>query len=122
MIRIGIDGVYRTVPSPTLFEAKLNPQQKTAERNNNGRLLRETLPDKWTLDFEWRFGSPADHYEWFKYLRNLTRLDFEVQFPSPEGEMETSTFYISPISSKMLSYKGGVAGSWETIKCSFVEV
>ena len=37
MIKITVDGIEKAVPAPTLFEAVVNPQQKTAERNEIGR-------------------------------------------------------------------------------------
>ena len=122
MIKITVDGVEKSVPAPTVFEAVLNPQQKTAERNANGRLMRETLPNKWSLSLEWEFNTPQEHYEWFAYLETLTRIDFLVQFPSPAGVMKQAEFYVSPISAKMINYSRGPAGWWKNLKCAFIEV
>lgn len=122
MIKVILEGIEKNVPAPTVFEAVLNPQQKTAERNANGRLMRETLPDKWSLTFEWKFSTPDEYYAWFAYLETLTRVDFFVRFPSPAGVMKQAEFYVSPISAKMINYSRGEAGWWDTLKCAFIEV
>lgn len=122
MMTIIHNGAVKAVPACSVFEATLNPLQKTAERNGNGKMIRETLPDKWTLKMEWEFKTPQDFYEWFNYLKALTRVDFTVQFPAPTGNLETATFYISPISATMLSMRKGTSGMWKNLKCNFVEV
>jgi len=109
-------------PGPTVFNATVNPQQKSAERNGNGTLIRETLPDKWSIDCEWEFGTPQEFYNWFNTLRTLTRINFPVSFPAPSGVIETATFYISPISCTMINFAVGASGWWKPMKCSFVEV
>jgi len=119
---IKVNGVVKKIPPFTALDATLNPQQKSAERNGNGRLVRETLPDKWTLQMEWEFKTPEAYYEWFNFLASLTRVDFEVCFPAPTGQMETKTMYISPISAKLINFSKGTSGWWKTLKCSFVEV
>lgn len=115
-------GVARVAPAPTVLEVTINPQQKSAERNGNGKLVRETLPDKWSMQLEWEFGTPAEFYDWFVYLKGLTRVNFLVNFPAPTGIQEQAEFYISPISSKMLNFSRGATGWWKTLKCSFIEV
>lgn len=122
MIKIIVDGVTKNVPPPAVFEPVLNPLQLTADRNANGRMLRQTLPDKWSLVFEWEFTTPQEFYAWFAYLKTLTRIDFIVRFPSPAGTTEQAEFYISPISARMLSFHGGTAGQWKALKCTFIEV
>jgi hypothetical protein len=122
MISITANGITRQVPAPAVYEVTFNPQQSSAERNGNGKLVRQTLPDKWSLQLEWRFKTPQESYDWFAYLKTLTRIDFSVTFPTPAGTIDTATFYISPISAKMLSFSGGVAGNWKDMKCTFVEV
>lgn len=122
MMTITHNGITKTVPAFTVYEVNLNPQQKSAERNANGRLIRETLPNKWSLKMEWEFGTPAEYYAWFNYLLGLTQVDFTVNFPAPTGGIERATFYISPISAKMLNFSKGTSGLWQNLKCSFVEV
>ncbi len=122
MMSVVVNGVTTNVPATTVFEASLNPQQKSAERNGNGKLIRETLPDKWSLKMEWQFGTPQEFYDWFNYLKTLTRIDFTVNFPAPTGNIEQAVFYISPISATMLNYSRGQAGWWKSLKCNFVEV
>lgn len=119
---ITANGVTMNMPPFTAFEATINPQQWTAERNGNGTLIRETLPDKWSLKIEWEFGTPEEFYAWCKYLSSLTRVDFGVHFPAPTGDWVTATMYVSPISARMLSFSRGKAGRWKTIACSFMEV
>lgn len=109
-------------PAPVSFEVSLNTQVKSAERNGNGRLVRETLPDKWSIQLEWEFPTPEAHNSWFSHLKTLTREDFSVTFPSPTGQMLTISCYISPISANIINYSRGAAGWWKTMKCSFVEV
>lgn len=122
MMTITVAGAATSVPAFTVFEATINPQQKSAARNGNGRLVRETLPDKWTLTMEWEFSNPQQFYDWCKYLSDLTRVDFKVEFPAPTGEIITTTFYISPISARMINFSKGNAGWWQNLKCKFVEV
>ncbi len=122
MITITKNGVVKQAPAPITYEATVNPQQKSAERNGNGKLVRETLPDKWSIQMEWQFGTPEEFYDWFNYVRGLTRINFTVTFPAPTGTIETSEFYVSPISAKMFNFSRGVAGWWKSMKCSFVEV
>lgn len=122
MIEITAHGATRKAPAPTLYEATLNTQLKSGERNALGRLMREPLPDKWSLNTEWEFGTPEEFYEWFNYLRGLTQIDFGMRFAAPTGRMETATFYISPISAKMLNLSRGNTGWWRNMKCTFVEV
>ena len=117
---ITVKGV--SAPAPILYEVTLNTQVKSAERNANGRLLREPLPDKWGIQMEWEFSTPEAHNSWFNILKGLTQEDFSVTFPAPTGQMVTSTFYISPISAKMLNFSRGNTGWWRTMKCAFVEV
>lgn len=121
-LQIVKDGVTTTAPASTAMDVTVNPQQKSAERNGNGKLVRETLPDKWGINLEWEFGTPEEFYTWFNYLRSLTRIYFDVKFAAPTGNVETANFYISPISAKMLTMSRGNAGWWKTLKCSFVEV
>lgn len=109
------------LPAPVVMDVTLNPQSKSAERNGNGRLVRETLPDKWSIQLEWKFGTYQEYYNLFKFLSTLTRVNFIVKFPAPTGEMLEREFYISPISAKMLNFTGS-AGMWKSMKCSFVEV
>jgi len=104
------------------YLATLNPQQRTAERNGNGALVRETLPDKWKVDVEWKFDKPQSYYDRFNFLKTLTRINFTVQFAAPTGAIETATMYISPISANMLQFNWGAAGMWDKLKTSFVEV
>lgn len=111
-----------TAPASTVMEITVNPQQKSAERNGNGKLVRETLPDKWGINLEWEFATPAEYYAWFNYLKSLTRINFIVNFPAPTGNIEQAEFYISPISTKLLNFSRGTTGWWKTLKCSFVEV
>lgn len=122
MIKIIYGGVTTNAPAPIEFDATLSPQQKTAERNGMGTLVRETLPDKWRIDLAWEFGDMQSFYNWFKFLSTLTRVYFDVQFPAPTGEILTKTFYISPISAKMINFSRGQAGWWKNMKCTFVEV
>ncbi|MCX7924126.1 MAG: hypothetical protein N3B21_19275 [Clostridia bacterium] len=119
---ITYNSVVTNIPAPTVLEVTVNPQQKSAERNGNGRLVRDTLPDKWSVKCEWEFGTPEEFYSWFSFLKTLTRVDFDVYFPAPTGNMETATMYISPISAKLLNYSRGTSGWWKTLTCSFVEV
>lgn len=119
-INITVNG--NTAPGPTAFEVTINPQQKSAERNGNGMLVRETLPDKWSISCEWEFGTPEEFYAWFNILKGLTRVNFPILFPAPTGNIETATFYISPISAKMINFSRGASGWWKTLKTSFVEV
>lgn len=117
------NGVTKLAPSSfTAYEAVLNTQQKSAERNAKGVLVREPLPDKWSLKLEWEFATPEEFYAWFSYIKGLTQINFTVSFPAPTGLVETATFYISPISSKMLSLSRGATGWWRTLGCSFIEV
>jgi hypothetical protein len=118
---ITVNSIATTVPVPSAFEATYNTQQKSAERDNEGKLHRETLPDKWTLKLEWVFDTPAASYAWFNYLKSITRLDFSVNFPAPTGNNEVATFYISPITAKLLYYMS-TSGWWRTMSCTFVEV
>jgi hypothetical protein len=122
MLTIIKSGVETVSPPCSVLEVTLNTLQRTAERTANGKLVRETLPDKWTLDMEWEFSTPDAYYAWFSYLKGLTRVDFTVRFPAPTGSMETAIMYISPISAKMLTRIRGDTGQWTTLKCSFVEV
>ena len=122
MITVTVNGATTNAPAPSVLEVTLNTQVKSAERNGNGQLVRETLPNKWKLDMEWEFSVPADFYPWFNFLKSLTRVNFTVNFPAPTGNMEQATMYISPISAKLLFYYGGATGRWKTLKCSFVEV
>lgn len=115
-----VDGV--NAPSPTVFEPTYNPQQKSAERNANGKIVRETLPDKWSINLEWEFSSPDDFYAWFNKLKSLTRINFNVTFPAPTGADITAEFYISPISARLMHFGVGATGWWKTMKCSFIEV
>lgn len=123
MIEIEYNGTIWQMPAPDVFEPIYNTQVKSAQRNSNGSVVRETLPDKWTLDFLWTaFQDPNDFYEWFNVLKSLTRVDFLVRFPAPTGAEVESTFYISPISAKMLKFSGGTGGTFTNLKCKFVEV
>lgn len=122
MLTIIKGGVETVSPPCSVLEVTYNTLQRTAERTANGKLVRETLPDKWTLDMEWEFATPADYYAWFVYLKGLTRINFDVRFPAPTGAMESANMYVSPISAKMLTYTRGDTGIWTTLKCSFVEV
>lgn len=122
MMTITYNGITKIIPAFTVFTASLNPQQKSAERNSNGKLLRETLPDKWTLSAEWELSTPEEYYALFNYLKGLTRVDFIVNFPAPTGSIEQATFYISPIAAKMMNFSRGLAGTWKNLKCSFIEV
>lgn len=122
MMKIYKGGVATPVPAFTNFEVTLNTQQKFAERNGNGELVREPLPDKWSLRCEWEFGTPQEYYSWFSFLKTLTKINFDIEFPAPTGEMIRATFYISPISAIMLNFSGGTTGRWKTLKCTFVEV
>ncbi|BBI32371.1 hypothetical protein [Cohnella abietis] len=122
MMTIVRNGVTKAAPPHSLYEAILNPQQKSAERNGNGRLNRETLPDKWSINQEWEFATPQEFYDWFNYLKSLTRIDFTANFPAPTGRIETAIFYVAPISAKMINYSRGAGGWWKTLKCNFVEV
>lgn len=119
---VSYNGVTKNIPAFISFDVTVQPQQKSAERNSNGRLIRETLPDKWKLEMEWQFKTPEEHYDWFNYVKSLTRVDFDVTFPAPTGAMETATFYVSPITSKMLNFSRGTGGWWKSMKCTFVEV
>lgn len=122
MITIVHNGVTTLAPAPTLYEVTYNTQVKSAERNANGRLVRETLPDKWNINQEWDFATPEQATAWFNFLKSLTRVDFVANFPAPTGQIEQATFYISPISARMINYSRGNAGWWKSLKCSFVEV
>ena len=122
MMTLVKSGITINVPAFTVFEATLNTQVKSAERNGDGMLLRETLPDKWSLQMEWEFKTPEEFYAWFNVLKDLTRVNFVVNFPAPTGKVEKATFYVSPISAKMLNFSRGVSGWWKTMKCNFVEV
>lgn len=122
MMKITHNGSTKDVPAFTSYEITVNPQQKSAERNGNGQLVRDTLPDKWSIQMEWEFGTPEEFYAWFNYLRGLTRVYFQVSFPAPTGRIEQAQMYVSPISAKMLNFSRGRAGWWKTLKCSFVEV
>lgn len=123
MMTITKGGVQTVVPSCwTVMEPVLNTQVKAAERNGNGRMNRETLPNKWSIQMEWEFSTPEEYYAWFNYLASLTRVDFTVHFPAPTGRMEEAEMYISPISARMLNMSRGATGWWKTLKCSFVEV
>jgi hypothetical protein len=118
---ITVNSVATTVPTPSVFEVAYNTQQKSAERDNEGRLHRETLPDKWTIKLEWVFDTPELGYAWFNYLKSITRVDFTLNFPAPTGANEVATCYVSPISAKLLYYMGA-SGWWRTMSCTFVEV
>lgn len=122
MMKITYGGVTKEAPAFVSYDVTYNPQQKSAERNANGKLNRDTLPDKWVINAEWEFGDPEELTEWFNFLKGLTRVDFVVEFPAPTGKIETATMYISPISAKLLNFSRGQAGWWKTMKCSFVEV
>lgn len=112
----------RKAPAFIAYDVDLEPQQKSAERNGGGSLMRETLPDKWKIKMEWEFATPEDFSEWFNFLKSLTRVYFMVDFPAPTGKIERAQFYISPISAKMINFSRGTAGWWKTMKCNFVEV
>lgn len=122
MIDVTYNAVTTTLPATTEYEVSLNPQSKTAERNGNGRLVRETLPDKWAINMGWDFSTPEEFYDLFAYLKTLTRVDFLVDFPAPDGTTQSVECYISPISAKMINMSRGVSGWWKTLKCTFVEV
>lgn len=122
MMEIDLNGVVKKVPAFTVYEASVNPQQKSAERNGNGKLIRETLPDKWSIKMEWEFSTPEEFYAWFNYLKGLTRVDFTVRFPAPTGNIESAVFYLSPVSARMINLSRGASGWWKNLKCSFVEV
>lgn len=110
------------VPASITFEATLNPVQRSAERNGNGTLIRETLPNKWSIKFEWKFATPEELYPWFAFLVTLMRVDFTVVFPAPTGNTETITCYISPVTAKMLNYAQGTVGNWREMTATIVEV
>ena len=110
------------VPAPITFEAVFNPVQRSAMRNGNGSLIREVLPDKWSLKYEWKFKTPEELYAWANVLKALTQINFTVVFPSPWGNSQTITAYISPISHKMLNYATGNTGNWREMSCEIVEV
>jgi hypothetical protein len=122
MMTIVLHSVTTAAPAFTVYEVSLNPQQKSAERNGNGTLVREPLPSKWSIQMEWEFGTPEQFYAWFNYLRTLVQENFTVNFPAPTGNIEQAVFYVSPISARMLNFSRGSAGWWKTLKCSFVEV
>jgi hypothetical protein len=118
-----IDG--NTVPEGiiTVYEPTLNTQVKSATRNANGTLIRETLPNKWSLKIELDFGCDYTSYHtWFNILVALTRYNFSVSFPAPTGVVETATFYLSPVSAKLIDFNKGVTGWWKTISFELVEV
>ena len=112
-----VAGVSVPEGTTTVFEPTLNTQVKSAERNSDGRVLRETLPDKWTLSCEWEFPDETASKNWFNHLKSLTRVDFTLTFSAPTGTDVTSTFYISPITAKMITL-----GYYKNLKCTFVEV
>lgn len=122
MMTITHNGVTKNVPAFTVYDVVYNPQQKSAERNGNGKLSRETLPDKWSINTAWEFGSPQEYYDWFNFLKGLTRDYFIVNFPAPTGNIEQAEMYIAPISATMLNFSRGSSGWWKNLKCSFVEV
>ncbi|MGF7050419.1 hypothetical protein J2T13_004957 [Paenibacillus sp. DS2015] len=122
MMKVTNGGETKKIPAFTSYEVTVQPQQKSAERNGNGKLVRETLPDKWAIQMEWEFGTPEEFYIMFNFLKGLTRVDFNVSFPAPTGKIESGVFYISPISAKLLNFSRGASGWWKTLKCSFVEV
>ena len=122
MMKMVVGGVETSAPAFTEYEVTFNPQQKSAERNGNGKLIRETLPDKWSLQMTWEFSTPEAFYAWFSYLKALTQIDFTVKFPAPTGAIEESIFYVSPISARMLNFSRGTSGWWKSLKCTFVEV
>ena len=121
IMTIAYGGVTTDIPAPSVFNAVLNTLQKSAERNSNGTIIRETLPNKWSLELQWEFQNPQDSYDWFTFLMSLTRVDFVVNFPAPTGNIEQATCYISPISATMLGFYAANAGWWKTVKCNFVE-
>ncbi len=122
MITITFDSVVTNVPSPSSYDIAIQPQQKVAERNSNGKLTRETLPDKWVINLSWEFKDPDDFYEWFNYLKTLTREYFIIDFTAPTGNIEQIEAYVSPLSAKMINMSRGTAGWWQNLSCTFVEV
>lgn len=114
--------VDKNIPPFVKMEVTFNPQQKSAQRTAAGKMAREVSTDKWKIDCEWEFSTPEEFYDWFNYLKGLTKINFNVTFPAPTGNMETAEFYIAPISATLLNYSRGTSGWWKTLKTSFVEV
>ncbi len=114
-----INGV--TLPDPAECSWELQPQSSFAERNANGLLNRETLPDKQVLNCTWLHDEIGDFPALVDYLSGLTRQFIEVGFPHPDGSTHTFTAYISPLSATMLGCQQRYGCRWTELSCSFVE-
>lgn len=109
------------LPTPAEFSWERQPQSSFAERNANGLLNRETLPDKQVLKCTWNFREKTEFEDLVLLLCSLTREFIEITFPHPAGGTRTIEAYISPLSARMLDYHGRYGTRWTELKCNFIE-
>jgi len=110
------------IPAPAGFDWTLEPQSATSERNANGLLNMETLPEKVKLVCTWKASdSLGDLQSMITLFRGLTRDFFEVTYPDPDGSERTIQAYLSPITCSMLNYDSGNGASWRNFKVSMIE-
>jgi len=109
------------IHDPSEFSWERQPQSSFAERNANGLLNRETLPDKQVLKCTWLFWDKDEFADLVYLLSSLTREFIQVTFPHPVGEDRTIEAYIAPISAKMLDCHRRYGARWSELKCNFIE-
>jgi len=123
MITVTVNSIATVLPSTVSYKATLNTQARSAERNANGKLVREVLPNKWSVKMEWDIKEDVQkYYDLFAYLETLTLINFDVSFPAPDGTYRTAEMYVAPLAAELLNLSQGASGWWDSLSTTFVEV
>jgi hypothetical protein len=106
-----------TIPTPSNYQVGIQDISK-AERNANGKMIKERIATKIKLELSWSYLSAT---EVSSLLQKVSGESFAVEYPNPQtGTLETGTFYSGDRTSSAIDYQGGVM-RWKDLKMNFIE-